>query len=115
MKFWQPKQPDADGFYETGVTAVSLQTRPMQTVKINKKKIVLARYEEKLVAFDSSCPHAAADLSKGDMHRWKLTCPDHSYCFDVRNGRVLWPEDEVVRLKFFEIKIADGLVKLKLN
>jgi len=115
MKFWQPKsEPDSEGFYETGITAVSLLITPLQAVKINGQKVVVAQVEGRLAAFDSHCPHAAADLSKGELHRWKLICPDHGYCFDVRNGRVTWPEDEVYRLKMFDIIVKDGTIWVKL-
>ncbi|KAA3655081.1 MAG: hypothetical protein DWQ04_33750 [Chloroflexi bacterium] len=116
MKLWQPKiEPDADGFYETGITAVSLQSTPMQAVKINGRKVVLAQYEGKLVAFDSRCPHASADMSQGELHRWKLYCPEHSYCFDVRNGRIAWPEDEVYRLKMFATVVKNDMIRVKLS
>ena len=115
MKLWNTKiEPDADGFYETGLTAVSLQSTPMQAVKMNGQKIVLAQYEGKLVAFDSRCPHASADMSQGELHRWKLYCPEHSYCFDVRTGRIAWPEDEVYRLKMFDIKVIGDSVLVKI-
>lgn len=116
MKLWNTKmEPNADGFYETGITAVSLKTTPMQAVKLNGRKVVLVQYEGKLVAFDSRCPHASADMSQGELHRWKLYCPEHSYCFDVRNGRIAWPEDEVYRLKMFDQKIENGMIFVKLS
>ncbi len=115
MKLWKSNiEPDADGFYETGITAVSLQSAPMQSVKINGQKIVLVQYEGTPAAFDSRCPHASADMSKGELHRWKLTCPEHSYCFDVRNGRIAWPEDEVYRLKMFDMIVKDDTIWVRL-
>ena len=116
MKFWNKKaESDADGYFETGITAVSLKSTPMQAVKINGRKVVLVQYENKRVAFDSKCPHASADMSQGELHRWKLYCPDHSYCFDVRNGRIAWPEDEVYRLKMFDLKTINDMIFVKLD
>lgn len=112
--FWRNTiEPDSDGFFATGVKATKVKPNQMTTVKINGQKIVLTRYEETIHAYGSECPHAAADLSQGEAARWKVFCPDHGYCFDMRNGRTLWPEDEPLRLKTFPVKIEDGLVKVK--
>jgi nitrite reductase/ring-hydroxylating ferredoxin subunit len=78
------------------------------------QRIILLRWEGRVYAVHSECPHAAADLAKGELHRWKLTCPEHHYCFDVRNGRLLWPEDEHYRLRTFEVKEEEGVVKVRL-
>ncbi len=111
--FGKKQKPDADGFYETGISAEGVAAHTLTLVKINGKQVVVASAEGKMVAFDDECPHAAASLSDGELHRWKVICPDHGYCFDVRSGRINWPEDEVYRLKRYEIKVVDGLVKVK--
>jgi nitrite reductase/ring-hydroxylating ferredoxin subunit len=118
--FYKPMQlfkskatPDADGYYET-VMADNVQPGEMTAVTINGRKLILTRYEGKLYAFSATCPHAAADLSEGWLNRYKVTCPDHEYCFDVRNGRILWPEDENYRLKKFDAREVNGVVKVKL-
>ena len=107
-------EPDAEGFYPTKISADSVLPNQMQPVKINGEKVVLARYEDKIHVFTSVCPHAAADMSKGELSRWKVYCPDHEYCFDIRNGRINWPEDEVYRLKKYPIKLVDGEIYLKI-
>lgn len=104
--------PDAEGYYET-VPADMVQPGQMTAVTINGRKLILVCYEDRLYAFSAACPHAAADLSTGWINRYKVTCPDHDYCFDVRNGRVLWPEDENYRLKKYDTRIVAGIVKVK--
>jgi nitrite reductase/ring-hydroxylating ferredoxin subunit len=44
-----------------------------------------------------------------------VTCPDHQYCWNIRNGRILWPEDENYRLKKYGVMVVDGIVKVKLD
>jgi len=105
--------PDANGFFET-VAVEAVQSGLLTAVTINGRKLLLTRYEDKIVAFHAQCPHAAADLSDGWLSRYKITCPDHEYCFDLRNGRILWPEDENYRLKLLETKISDGTLKVRL-
>ena len=115
MRFFKTKAtPDDDGFFET-VPAESVQPNQMAAVHINGQKLILTRWESKIYAFAAECPHAAADLADGWVSKWKVICPDHEYCFDIRSSRITWPEDENYRLKMFAVKEVDGLVKVKLS
>ena len=111
--FKQKMKPDEAGFY-TAVLTTAVQPDQLTKVEINGQPVLLIRWQGELVAVSALCPHAAADLSQGEFYRGKIECPDHGYVFDVRNGRTLWPEDEMCRLKRFEVKEVDGQVKVKL-
>jgi nitrite reductase/ring-hydroxylating ferredoxin subunit len=104
---------DKEGYYNTAVSAQSLQPGQMIAVQIDGRSIILTRYEGRPVAFAGRCPHAAAPLAEGTLYRHKLTCPEHDYCFDIRSGRTLWPPDEMVRLQLYPVKEEDGLIKVK--
>jgi nitrite reductase/ring-hydroxylating ferredoxin subunit len=106
--------PDADGFFET-VAADAVREGELTAVTINGRKLLLTRYEGQVYAFSALCPHAAANLADGWLSRFKITCADHEYCFDVRNGRILWPADENYRLKLFAVKEEAGVVKVKVE
>ena len=112
--FRSKAKPDADGFFTT-VAAESVQADQMTVVTINRQKIILTNWDGTLYAFSAECPHAAADFAKGWVSRYKVTCPDHQYCWDVRSGRILWPEDETYRLKKYPVKVEAGIVKVKLD
>mgnify|MGYP001183673989 FL=1 len=115
MKLFKKKlEKDAAGFY-TAVPAANLSDDQMLTVDLNGTKVILVRWQGTLHAVSNICPHAAADLSRGEFYRGKLECPDHGYCFDVRTGRTLWPEDEIVRLKRYVAKEEDGQIKVNVD
>jgi nitrite reductase/ring-hydroxylating ferredoxin subunit len=86
----------------------------MTAVKLAGRKVILIRDDGRLFAVDSLCPHAAADLTQGSLRHWQLCCHEHNYCFDVRSGRIVWPEDEVYRLRRYEVieKAGEVLVRL---
>ncbi|VAW31652.1 hypothetical protein MNBD_CHLOROFLEXI01-445 [hydrothermal vent metagenome] len=104
--------PDADGYFTT-VAADLVQADQMTAVSINGHKIILTFWQKEMFAFSAECPHAAADFGKGWISRYKVTCPDHDYCWDIRNGRILWPEDEMYRLKKYDVLVVDGIVKVR--
>lgn len=87
----------------------------MTAVKIGGRKVILLRHDGQVYAVDSLCPHAAADLTQGSRCSWQLCCHEHNYCFDVRTGRIVWPEDEVYRLRRYEVKEVDGAILVRLT
>jgi len=107
-------KPDADGYFTT-VAADTVQADQMTAVSINGHKIILTFWNGELFAFSADCPHASADFGKGWISRYKVTCPDHEYCWDIRNGRILWPEDENYRLKKYSTKVENGIVKVNID
>lgn len=84
-------------------------------VRAGKRSLLLTRCEGVVLAIDAVCPHGAADLGEGTLHRHKLCCPDHGYCFDIRNGAILWPPDEFYRLKRYEVREEGGSVYVRLD
>ena len=110
----QNSPPDTAGFY-TVATAEGVLPNQMTTVQVNGQSIILTRWQGELRAFSSQCPHASADLAEGDLHRGRITCPDHGYKFDIGNGRCFWPEDEVCRLKVYVVLEENDTVKVRLT
>lgn len=82
----------------------------MTVVVMKGRKAILTRHAGQVYAIDSLCPHAAADLSKGSLRSWQMCCHEHDYCFDIRTGRIVWPEDEVYRLRRYETKEDTGQI-----
>jgi nitrite reductase/ring-hydroxylating ferredoxin subunit len=105
---------DGQGFLAT-LPGTAVREGELTPVHIKRRKLILTRWEGRVVAFSSECPHAAADLARGHLSRNKLTCPEHDYCFDIRNGRLLSPEDEYYRLRMFEVKEEGGTIHIRLS
>lgn len=103
---------DAEGYIEA-IAADGVREDEMTAVSVGGKKVILTRHAGRLYAIDSACPHGAADLSEGSLHRGKLCCHEHDYCFDVRSGLLIWPNDEPYRLRRYDVKEEDGVVKVR--
>jgi len=87
----------------------------MIRVKINDRVVVLTKSIDGVMSFDDTCPHGAASLSKGSLRKYRVSCPDHGYCFDIQSGQIAWPEDEFYRLSVYKVKIEDGKIQLRLE
>jgi nitrite reductase/ring-hydroxylating ferredoxin subunit len=99
-----------DGYWETGISAETIAENTLTPATVDKTKLLLTRVGDDIIAFSRTCPHAAADLNKGSLHRGRISCPDHGWKFDIRSGRTLWPEDEQCRLKRYPVSIENGIV-----
>lgn len=86
----------------------------MIKVKVGGRAVILTRFNGRLFAIDALCPHAAADLAGGSLRSWQLCCHEHDYCFDIRTGRIVWPEDEVYRLRRYEADEQEGNIRVRL-
>lgn len=59
----------------------------LREVVAGSKRICVTRWNGKLYAFTSKCPHAGGRLSEGKMDaQGNITCPIHRYRYHVTNG-----------------------------
>jgi nitrite reductase/ring-hydroxylating ferredoxin subunit len=65
-----------------------LKLNQMKLLRINGRRLVLARTEAGYVAFDDRCTHRGGSLAGGVMIAGTVQCPWHGSQFDCRTGRV---------------------------
>jgi nitrite reductase/ring-hydroxylating ferredoxin subunit/uncharacterized membrane protein len=68
--------------------ADELQVNQMKLLHLNGRRVVLARTENRYVAFDDRCTHRGGSLAGGVMIAGVVQCPWHGSQFDCRNGTV---------------------------
>ncbi len=68
-----------------------LQENEMKLVTISGRDIVVTLVDGKPFAFDRTCPHEAADLDWGMIHRRTVICDEHGYAFDLESGECTQP------------------------
>lgn len=111
--FRKSSPPDQEGYYNAHVKPEEIAEGHMKKVTVAGIAIVLTRLNGQIVAFPDTCPHGAASLAKGMLSGSKICCSDHGYCFDIRTGALLWPDDEPYRLRRVQTKIVDGEIRLQ--
>src|SRR4051812_1544119 len=84
----------------------------MQAVQIAQRKLVIARVEGALYAFDGYCPHVAGPMHRGELNGCIVTCPLHGWRFDLsRGGREIHGERPIAT---YGVKEEDGSIYVRL-
>lgn len=103
-----------DGFMPTVAAAVILP-HLVTLFPVRGLRLILTRLDDQIYAFNSECPHASGDMSQSTISRkGRIDCPDHGYVFDIRSGRITWPEDENYCLRKYPVRVIEGVVYVKL-
>ncbi|MCL4869513.1 MAG: Rieske 2Fe-2S domain-containing protein [Anaerolineae bacterium] len=95
------------------LTVPSAEVRPQQATvcQVGGHCLILTRLDGQVHAFSGRCPHASGDLSGSTISgKGRVDCPEHGYVFDIRSGRITWPEDEHYRLHKYPVEERDGVV-----
>jgi len=111
--FKHSRSEAVEGFVDV-VAAERVIEDEMTIAQVQGRRVILTRHEGTVYAIDSLCPHAAADLSQGSLRRWRICCHEHDYCFDIRSGHIVWPDDEPYRLQRYEAREANGMVQVRI-
>lgn len=86
----------------------------MKLVRLQGKRIVVARVEPGYVAFDARCPHHGGSLAGGMMICGTVQCPWHGSQFDVSTGAVVCGPAEK-RIDTYRVEETDAGVRLHLS
>ena len=81
----------------------------MEVVKVQGRKIALARRHGKLYAFDNECPHVGGSLGHGSFQGESVVCPLHQMTFDLATGQATKGIGEL-RIIIHETMVLDGKI-----
>jgi nitrite reductase/ring-hydroxylating ferredoxin subunit/uncharacterized membrane protein len=86
---WREATVEAKSGVQTFVAgADELKVNQMKLLRVDGRRIVLARAEDGYVAFDDRCTHRGGSLAGGAMICGTVQCPWHGSQFDTRTGDV---------------------------
>jgi uncharacterized membrane protein/nitrite reductase/ring-hydroxylating ferredoxin subunit len=88
-----------------------LDVDQMKLIRLNGRRLVLARTKEGYVAFDDRCTHRGGSLAGGVMIDGVVQCPWHGSQFDCRRGAVkAGPAEEPIET--YQVREKEGKVIL---
>jgi len=85
---WRQDRRTHAGSTALAASGSGLGVDQMQLVHVEERRIVVARTERGMVAFDDRCTHKGGPLSDGVMICGTVQCPWHGSQFDVHTGAV---------------------------
>jgi nitrite reductase/ring-hydroxylating ferredoxin subunit len=101
---------DDDFIYATEEN--NIHENSMKLVNIVGRNVLIARNQGKVYGVSNRCPHMGCDLSNGKLKDYTVTCPCHSWNFDVRTGEYQY--NKAIKLNVYECKIEDGKIFVKI-
>jgi uncharacterized membrane protein/nitrite reductase/ring-hydroxylating ferredoxin subunit len=90
-----------------------LKVNQMKLLRIDGRRLVLARTEEGYVAFDDRCTHRGGSLAGGVMIGGVVQCPWHGSQFDCSGGVRAGPAQQPI--KSYPATVREGKVTLSLG
>jgi nitrite reductase/ring-hydroxylating ferredoxin subunit/uncharacterized membrane protein len=88
-----------------------LKPNQMKLLRIDGRRLVLARTEDRYVCFDDRCTHKGGSLAGGAMMCGVVQCPWHGSQFDVTKGAVrAGPAKDPVAT--YPVEERDGQIRL---
>lgn len=85
-----------------------------RTLEVAGRRIALFRAGDCVHALDDACPHQGASLGDGVVREGQVTCPWHSFHFDLRDGRNADGLPLAVGVHATRVR-PDGVVELRLG
>jgi uncharacterized membrane protein/nitrite reductase/ring-hydroxylating ferredoxin subunit len=102
----------ADGMV-VAATCSELGMDQMKLLKVDGRRIVLARTPKGYTAFDDACTHGGGSLAAGTLICGVVQCPGHGSQFDTRTGTVRsGPAGRP--LNIYGVDASDGVVRISL-
>ena len=74
--------------FDTGLTVSDLSSGLFKRITIEKEDIVIGLKNKRLYAFNNSCPHKGASLSKGNLNGDNIACYMHGYEYNIFTGKL---------------------------
>jgi nitrite reductase/ring-hydroxylating ferredoxin subunit/uncharacterized membrane protein len=83
----------------------------MKLLHLNGHRIVLARHEDRILAFQDHCTHRGGPLSDGTLACNLITCPWHGSQFDLETGQVVsGPAEE--KIQVYPVRVDGDIVQV---
>lgn len=67
-----------------------------------------------IFAIDAMCPHAGANLAKGEVCDGIVSCPVHLWRFRLSDGRYMDADMERFNLMTYKVRVVDGAIQVAL-
>jgi len=85
-----------------------------KSFQISGYDILICHTKDKFFAVENKCSHAMSKLEGGRLRAYRLICPLHGACFDVRDGSVKG-EPATAPIRVYPLRVSDGRIRVCLE
>lgn len=96
------------------MSVTGLADGEMTVCRVDGVEVLICRVDGRFYALSNRCSHAGQALHAGRLRGWRLGCPLHGACFDVRDGRCLQAPAEA-GLVTYPVLIERGRVQVDVS
>lgn len=93
----------------------TVRANRLTPVDIDGQPVLLTRIENHLCAFNALCPHQLGNLARGFLNAGEIECPVHNWRFNIRTGQSVYPEDDGLRLRRYEVQEDHNRIYVRLT
>lgn len=104
---WLSQPIPNDGFFPT-VAIADLKENVPFPVEVFNRRLVILKFQGKIVVFDDICPHAGAILSNGRVVKDHIICVWHGWVFNLNDGST--KNHDIAKLKFYPYEIRNDIL-----
>ena len=79
---------------------------------VNDKEVALFNVDGTFYAMDNTCKHRGGPLGEGELEGDTVTCPWHSWQYNVKNGSCLTKEG--IKMDCYEVRVEGEDVQIAL-
>ena len=85
-----------------------------KSFQVSGHDILICHTKGEFFAVENKCSHAKAKLEDGRLRAYRLICPLHGACFDVRDGSVKGPP-ATIPIRVYPLRVIGGRIRVYLE
>lgn len=80
---------------------------------VKGRSLILTKAGGSVYALFNECPHLGCAMHRGTLSGYHLSCPCHSWVFDIRNGEFTAAPE--IKIPTFPVKVEGGEILVNLG
>ncbi len=103
-----------DGNFRDLADIAEIPDGSSKAFQVSGHDILICHTKDEFFAVENECSHAKGKLEGGRLRAYRLICPLHGACFDVRDGGVLG-KPATTPIRAYPLRVLGGRIRVCLE